>query len=100
MRLVSLDPKTLAMKQQGTDNLVPTSFLAASATSVYAVMSVSGAAYLGRFDGTLAVQAKSDRKVDPSTYIVVTDTQVYVQDDGGNILILNQDDLKEKKKTG
>jgi hypothetical protein len=30
----------------------------------------------------------------------VSGTEVYVQDDAGNILILNKDDLKEKKRAG
>lgn len=99
VRLVTLDPTTLAVRQEGKDNLVPTTWLAASDTSVYAVVDSGQGAYLGRFDATPALQAQSERKVDASTYIVVSGTEVYVQDDAGNILILNKDDLKEKKRT-
>ena len=35
-----------------------------------------------------------------STYILVSGTEVFVQDTAGNILILNKDDLKEKKRNG
>jgi pyruvate/2-oxoglutarate dehydrogenase complex dihydrolipoamide acyltransferase (E2) component len=100
VRLVTLDPTTLAVRQEGKDNLVPTTYLAASDPSVYAVIDSGQGAYLGRFDATAALQAQSERKVDASTYIVVSGTEVYVQDDSGNILILNKDDLKEKKRTG
>jgi pyruvate/2-oxoglutarate dehydrogenase complex dihydrolipoamide acyltransferase (E2) component len=100
VRLVSVDPATLAIQQQGKDNLAPTSFLASSDTSVYAVLSTAKGNFLGRFDGTLAVQAQSEKAVDASTYIVVSGTEVFVQDSTGNILILNKDDLKEKKRNG
>ncbi len=100
VRLVSVDPVSLLVKQQGKDNIALTSYIAASDTSVYAVLNTPKGAYLGRFDGSLALQAQSEKAVDPSTYIVVSGTEVFVQDSGGNIIILNQDDLKERKRTG
>lgn len=100
VRLVSLDPATLAVRQQGKDPVAATSWLAASDTSAYAVLSTAKGSFLGRFDGALALQAQSDAAVDPFTYIVVSDTEVFVQDSAGNILILNRDDLKEKKRNG
>jgi Borrelia P83/100 protein len=100
VRLVTLDPATLVVRQEGKDNLVPTTYLAASDPSVYAVLDSGQGAYLGRFDASAVLQAQSERKVDAATDIVVSGTEVYVQDDAGNILILNKDDLKEKKKTG
>ena len=100
VRLVTLDPVTLVVRQEGKDNLVPTTYLAASDPSVYAVIDSGQGAYLGRFDASAVLQAQSERKVDAATDIVVSGTEVYVQDDAGNILILNKDDLKEKKRTG
>jgi len=100
VRLVTLDPATLVVRQEGKDNLVPTTYLAASDPSVYAILDSGQGAYLGRFDAGAVLQAQSERKVDASTDIVVSGTEVYVQDDAGNILILNKDDLKEKKRTG
>jgi hypothetical protein len=100
IRLVSIDPATLVVKQQGKDNITATSYLAASDTSAYAVLSTSKGAYLGRFDASLALQAQSETPVDASTYILVSGTEVFVQDNAGNIIILNKDDLKEKKRTG
>ena len=100
VRLVSVDPASLAVKQQGKDNIVPTSYLAATDTSAYAVVSTAKGNFLGRFDGSLALQAQSEKAVDPSTYIALSGTEVFVQDSAGNIIILNQDDLKEKKRTG
>ena len=100
VRLVSVDPATLAVKQQGKDNIAPTSFVAASDTSAYAVLATPKGAYLGRFDASLALQAQSEKPVDASTYILVSGIEVFVQDNAGNIIILNKDDLKEKKRTG
>jgi len=100
VRLVTLDPVTLVVRQEGKDNLVPTTYLAASEPSVYAILDSGQGAYLGRFDANAMLQARSERKVDASTDIVVSGTEVYVQDEAGNILILNKDDLKEKKRTG
>jgi hypothetical protein len=100
VRLVSVDAATLAVQQQGKDNIAPTSYLASSDAAVYAVIATAKGSFLGRFDGTLALQAQSDRAVDASTYIVVSGTEVFVQDSAGNILILNKDDLKEKKRNG
>ncbi len=98
VRLVSVDPTSLAVQQQGKDNIVPASYLAVSGTSVYAVVDSGHGAFLGRFDQSVALQAQSERTVDPFTYITVSGTEVFVQDDQGNILILNKDDLKEKKR--
>ncbi|HUI68946.1 MAG TPA: P83/100 family protein [Spirochaetia bacterium] len=98
VRLVSVDPASLSVQQQGKDNLVPSSFLAASEGSVYAVIDSGHGAFLGRFDQSLALQAQSERAVDPFTYIVVSGTEVFVQDGQGNILILDKNDLKEKKR--
>jgi hypothetical protein len=100
VRLVSVDAATLAVKQQGKDNIAPASFLAASETSAYAVLAAAGGSYLGRFDASCAVQAQSEIAVDPGTYILVSGAEVFVQDTAGNILILNKDDLKEKKRNG
>ncbi len=100
IRLVAVEPNTLAVAREGTTNLVPSSYLIADGESVYAVVSMGNAAYLGRFDRNLALQAQSDRQVDPHTYITVVGSEVYVQDAAGNILILNKDDLREKKRPG
>jgi hypothetical protein len=100
VRLVSVDPATLAVQKQGKDNIAPTSYLAASSDSTYAVLSTAKGAFLGRFDASLALQAQSETAVDTSTYILVSGTEVFVQDAAGNILILNKDDLKEKKRNG
>jgi hypothetical protein len=100
VRLVSVDPSTLVVQQQGKDNLAPTSYIAASDTSAYAVLATSKGSFLGRFDASLALLAQSERAVDASTFIVVSGTEVFVQDTAGNILILDKDDLKEKKRSG
>ena len=100
VRLVSVDPATLAVRQQGKDNIAATSYLAASDSSAYAVVSTPKGSFLGRFDASLALQAQSETAIDPFTYIVVSGTEVFVQDVTGNILILNKDDLKEKKRNG
>jgi hypothetical protein len=100
VRLVAMDPATLAVQKQGTDNIAPTSYLAASDASVYAVLGTSKGGFLGRFDATLALQAQSEAVVDTSTCILVSGAEVFVQDAAGNILILNKDDLKEKKRNG
>lgn len=98
IRLVSVDPATLVVQQQGKDNIVPSSYLIVSESSVYAIMDSGHGAFLGRFDQSLTLQAQSEHAVDPFTYITVSGTEVFVQDDQGNILILNKDDLKEKKR--
>jgi hypothetical protein len=100
VRLVSVDPATLAVQKQGKDNIAPTSWLAASVDSAYAVLSTAKGAFIGRFDASLVLQAQSETAVDASTYILVSGTEVFVQDTAGNILILNKDDLKEKKRNG
>ena len=100
IRLVTVDPNTLVVKKQGAENIAATSYLAVSDTSAYAVLATAKGTYLGRFDAGLALQAQSETPVDASTYIVVSGTEVFVQDNAGNIIILNKDDLKEKKRTG
>ncbi len=96
-----MDAATLAVKQQGKDNLAPTQLHRGVRRSAYAVLSTRSGAYLGRFDASLALLgAVGDAPWMPSTYIVVSGTEVFVQDGAGNILILNRDDLKEKKRNG
>jgi hypothetical protein len=98
IRLVSVDPASLVVQQQGKDNIVPSSYLTVSESSIYAIVDSGHGAFLGRFDQSLTLQAQSERAVDPFTYITVSGTEAFVQDDQGNILILNKDDLKEKKR--
>jgi Borrelia P83/100 protein len=100
VRLVSVDPSTLAVRQQGKDDIAPASFLAASGTSAYAVVSTPTGVFLGRFNEALALLAQSETAVDPFTDIVVSGTEVFVQDGTGSILVLDKDDLKEKKRNG
>ncbi len=100
VRLVSVDPSTLAVQTAGERRHHAASFLAASGTSAYAVVSTPTGVFLGRFDEALALQAQSETAVDPFTYILVSGTEVFVQDGTGSILILNKDDLKEKKRNG
>ncbi len=99
IRLVAVDPTSLAITREGTSNLAPSSYLLADEKSLYAVVSDGKADYLGRFDSELALQAQSDRTVDPHTYITVAGNEVYVQDAQGNILILNKDDLRQQKRS-
>ncbi|HTP59507.1 MAG TPA: P83/100 family protein, partial [Spirochaetia bacterium] len=98
VRLVSVDPASLVVQQQGKDNIAPSSYLTVSESSVFAIVDSGHGAFLGRFDQGLTLQAQSERAVDPFSYITVSGSEVFVQDDQGNILILNKDDLKEKKR--
>jgi hypothetical protein len=96
VRLVSVDPKSLAVAAQGQDNLIADSYLAASKDSLYAVLDTSAGAFLGRFDKDLKLKAQSESPIDPYTFIALSQTDVYAQDAAGNILILGMTDLKQK----
>lgn len=80
-------------------NNMPTAFIPSADSSIYAIFDSRNGAFLGRFDTMLPFNETSEEKVDPDTYITILGTEVHVRDEKGNILKLNKEDLKEKKKT-
>jgi len=100
VRLVTLDPQTLDVVSESDAPIAATSGIAVDGQTAYAVVEKNGADYLASFGPDLKLAAQSDTTVDPYSYITVSGQEVFVQDTGGNILILNKSDLKEEKKSG
>ncbi len=100
VRLVTLDSSSLKMTGESDIAVAPSSTMAVSGSDIYAIGEKEGTSHLARFDSGLKLQAESDAIVNPYSYIVVSGNEVYVQDDQGNILILDKTDLKEKKRSG
>lgn len=95
--LVLIDPKTLEIIKQGNENIASQSVLISNNGNYYAVVNQNGTYYLGRFDETLALQAKSSAQVLPYTAITFADDNLIIQNISGQLILLGANDLIEKK---
>jgi hypothetical protein len=93
IRLIEADPQTLEMKTQGDDDIHPQSQLWVNGTDLYAIIAADGAAYLGRFDLRLALQARSTEALHPFATLLFQDGQLLTQRQDGSALILNPQTL-------
>jgi hypothetical protein len=94
IRLVLLDPDSLAQTVEGTDDIFRDSVVLATGTDIFAVTERSGDYYLARFDKSLTAQAVSEVAVDPFTSLTLTSSTVYAQGTNGDVVLLRRSDLK------
>lgn len=94
IRLVQIDPVTLDIIKQGTDDISPLSVLVTNGKDIYAVVKSDTGFVLGRFDETLVLQAKSDVQVAEYTPVIIDRSTVIVQSPAGEMLLLHTSTLK------
>ena len=94
IRLVQIDPVTLDIIKQGTDDISPLSVLVTNGTDIYAVVKSDSGFVLGRFDESLVLQAKSDVQVAEYTPVIIDRSTVVVQSPAGEMLLLHTSTLK------
>ncbi len=97
VRLVLLDPKSLDILEQGTDDVFENSVLRKSGEELFAVVKQGDAFYVGRFDARLKLLAKSSLQVAPYSAIVVLNAEVYAQKPDGSVVIFSKPDMIEVK---
>ncbi|WP_321991453.1 P83/100 family protein [Marispirochaeta aestuarii] len=87
VRLVTIDPVSFEMKNQGDTDMYPMSFLLLDRRNVYGIADSNGYR-VARFNTDLALQALSEETVNPDTWISLREGQLYVQD-SGRLLVLD-----------
>lgn len=98
VRLVALDPKTLAMTKQGADDIHAGSLVWINGAELYALVSAGGKLYLARFDKNLAKLAQSTVAVHPFAAPLFQGDAVTVQAVDGTPVLLNAGDLVARKQ--
>ena len=97
VRLVALDPKTLAMTKQGEDDVHAGSLIWIRGADLYAVVSVGGKLHLARFDKELKKLAQSSVAVHPFAAPLFRGDSLSVQASDGKPVLLGFGDLLAKK---
>lgn len=95
-RLLLVDGENLEPAATGDDTVYPASALVVRGRNeIYAVVEVDDSWRVGRFDGSLALQAYSAEAVEPASFIEIADDTIYVQNRIGRIIDLPIDELEE-----
>jgi hypothetical protein len=97
IRIVELNPVTLAMEKQGDDDIHPGSLLWVNGSDIYALVSAADGLFLGRYDTNLARQARSVVPIHPFAALTFQDDLIVTQNTDGQAVILNGKDLTERK---
>jgi hypothetical protein len=92
--LTLIDRENLEAKIYGSDNIFWRSFVEIRDGFIYAILSVKGTCYLGRFDSSLKLIAKSDAPVNEDSFISFWDPFIYINSQDKKIIVLNKEDLK------
>ena len=96
IRLVEINPQTLEMQSQGDDDIDEGSLLWLEGQDLYALVRLEGNLYLGRFNTSLALEARSTVTVHPFASLLFSDNRIAVQRANGSVLLLNRSDLREE----
>jgi hypothetical protein len=92
-RLTLVDKDTLKAKTYGGDNIFWRSFIEIRDGYIYALVNDNGRYYLGRFDGSLKLAAKSKVELSEDTFISFFDSFIYINRRDKSIIVLNKEDL-------
>jgi hypothetical protein len=97
IRIVEINPSTLTMEKQGDDDIHSGSLLWVNGSDLYAIVSTADGLFLGKYNTELERQARSAVKVHPFATVTFQDGLVVTQDAGGQAVILNGNDLTERR---
>ncbi|HBD95547.1 MAG: hypothetical protein A2015_07805 [Spirochaetes bacterium GWF1_31_7] len=93
--LTLLDPETLEIKSIGDNNIFFRSFVQVHNNFMYAVLKSDTNYYLGKFDLTMKLIAKSDELILSDTFISFYDSFIYVNSNSKDILIFDNESLRK-----
>jgi hypothetical protein len=95
-RLLLIDEQTLEPVTTGEDRVyAQSSIVIRGRNEVYAVVEVDDGWRLGRFNGSLELEAYSSERVEPATYIEIVEEMIYVQNRTGTVIDLSIEELQE-----
>ena len=99
VRLIEINGRNLEMAKQGDDDLHPNSLLWINGSDIYAITANldNGKFYLGRFNTSLDLQAKSEISVHPNAAVSIQQGNLLVQKEDGSSALLDTASLKEKQ---
>ena len=96
IRLVEIDPVSLAMLKQGDDDIAEGSLLWARGQDLYAITNSGGVLNLARFDTDLVLQTRSSIEVHPYASVVFNGGFLLTQRGNGSAILLDPRDLTER----
>jgi hypothetical protein len=95
IRLIEIDPESLETTAQGDDDIHPQSLLWVNGAELFALTTVGGIPYLGRFNYQLARLARSAVAIHPFATVLFTDGFLVTQRQDGSALVLDPQTLGE-----
>jgi hypothetical protein len=98
IRLVTFNPVTLEIDQQGNDTIHAQSLLWIKGSDLYAITVTNDGLFLGRYNTDLVRQALSTVTIHPFAAVIFQDDVLITQNTGGQAVLLNARDLTEKKE--
>ncbi|GHT81996.1 hypothetical protein FACS1894137_00080 [Spirochaetia bacterium] len=97
IRIVTINPNTLAIDLQGDDNIHPQSLLWVKGADLYAITATNEGIFLGRYNTDLVRQARSAVAVHPFAAVTFQDDLLITQSTDGQAVLLNARDLTKKE---
>ncbi len=98
VRLVEIDGEELNIVGQSEEDIYQGSALEKMENSIYAVTRHEDRWYVGRFTEELEQAARSSEEVAPQTMLLFEDGSLFVQDNEGNVILLDSDTLRRKQE--
>ncbi|GHV77485.1 hypothetical protein AGMMS49942_23060 [Spirochaetia bacterium] len=97
IHLVTFNPVTLEIDQQGTDTIHAQSLLWVKGSDLYAITVTNEGIFLGRYNTDLARQALSTVTIHPFAAVIFQDDVLVTQNTDGQAVLLNARDLTNKE---
>jgi hypothetical protein len=95
--LMLLDPDTLAVKAQSSNEVFAQSIVLTGSNNIFAVIKMGNAYYLGKFDGNLKLITASQEEINPLTPLFLFGNSIFAQSKRGKVLQLAVNDLTLQK---
>lgn len=95
VRLVGVDTETLEVRQQSESDVYANSPLLVINNRIYCVISESGSYFVGAFNDQLELENRSERAVEPYSWLKEQGEYILAQTGPTSILRFNLDDLSE-----
>jgi len=96
IRLVEIDPVSLAMMRQGNDDIAQGSLLWLRGQDLYAITSTGGVLNMARFNSDMVLQARSSIEVHQYASVVFNGGYLLTQRGDGSAVLLDPNDLSER----
>ncbi len=88
--LILLDRKDLKVVNRGTNNIFWRSFVEIRKNFIFAIFIQNGKYFLGKFDLSMKLVAKSEEELHQDTFITFYGDKIYVNNSKKNILVMDK----------